>query len=70
MQQHQKLCAQHKRICQMKNIFGGRNAQYLNQVKAQNKVTMEYREYIIHNFGQKGRAWGERLQKRKLDQVS
>lgn len=70
MQQHQKLCAQHKRVCQMKNIFGGRNTQYLNQVKAQNKITMEYREYIIHNFGQKGRAWGRRLQKRKLDQVS
>lgn len=70
MQQHQKLCAQHKCVCQMKNIFGGRNTQYLNQVKAQNKITMEYREYIIHNFGQRGRAWGQRLQKRKLDQVS
>lgn len=70
MQQHQKLCAQHKRICHIKNIFGGRNAQYLNQVKAQNKITMEYREYIIHNFGRMGRTWGQKLQKRKLDQVS
>lgn len=70
MQQHKSLCARHKRISQMKGIFGSRNTQYLNQVKAQNKITMEYREYIIHNFGQKGRAWGKRLQKRKLDQIS
>lgn len=70
MQQHQKICAQHKRVCQMKNIFGRRNTQYLNQVKAQNKITRGYREYIIRNFGNRGRAWGQRLQKRKLDQIS
>lgn len=69
MQQHQKLCAQHKRVCQMKSVFGSRNTQYLNKVKAQNKITMRYREYIIHNFGQRGRAWGQRLKQRKLDQV-
>ncbi len=70
MQQHQKLCAQHKRICQMKNVFGERNSQYLNQVREQNRITMRYREYIIRNFGQRGRAWGQRLKKRKLDQIS
>ena len=54
----------------LKNIFGSRNTQYLNKVKEQNKITMEYREYIIRNFGQKGRAWGQRLKKRKLDQIA
>lgn len=70
MQQHQKKCAQHKRVCQMKSIFGRRNTEYLDQVKAQNRVTGEYREYIVHNFGRRGYAWGQRLQQRKLDQIT
>ena len=70
MQQHKNLCSRHQRISQLKNIFGSRNTQYLNKVKEQNKITMEYREYIIRNFGQKGRAWGQRLKKRKLDQIA
>lgn len=70
MQQHQKKCAQHKRVCQMKNVFGRRNAEYLDQVKTQNRITREYREYIVHNFGRRGASWGQRLQQRKLDQIT
>lgn len=70
MQQHQRKCSQHQRVCQMKNIFGRRNSEYLEQVKTQNRITREYREYIVHNFGRKGIAWGQRLQKRKMDQIS
>lgn len=39
-------------------------------VKAQNNKTREYRDYIINNFGIKGRQWGDKLRKRKLDQAS
>lgn len=70
MQQHKKLCTRHQQISQLKNIFGSRNTQYLNKVKEQNRITREYREYIIYNFGKKGRAWGKRLKKRKLDQIA
>lgn len=69
MQQHQKKCVQHKRVCQMKSIFARRNTEYLDQVKAQNRITKEYRDYIVHNFGRRGAAWGKRLQRRKLDQI-
>lgn len=70
MQQHKKLCTRHQQISQLKNIFGSRNTQYLDKVKEQNKITKDYREYIIHNCGKKGRAWGKRLKKRKLDQIA
>ena len=33
------------------------------------KRQQESREYIISNFGEKGKAWGERLKKRKADLV-
>lgn len=69
MQHHKKLCEQHQRISKLKNVFGNRNTQYLNMVKAQNEKTRKYREYIIHNFGTKGRTWGQRLQQRKMDQA-
>lgn len=67
MQKHKNLCSQHKRLSQLKSIFGKRNTQYLDLVKMQNKKTGEYREFIIRNFGTKGKQWGERLRKRKLD---
>ena len=70
MQQHKNLCSQHKRLSQLKGIFGSRNTQYLKMVKEQNNKTREYRDYIIYNFGNKGRQWGDRLRKRKLDQAS
>ena len=70
MQQHKNLCSQHKRLSQIKGIFGSRNTQYLNMVKAQNNKTREYRDYIINNFGIKGRQWGDKLRNRKLDQAS
>ncbi len=69
MQQHKNLCSQHKRLSKLKGIFGSRNTQYLNMVKAQNNKTREYRDYIINNFGAKGRQWGDKLRKKKLDQV-
>lgn len=70
MQQHKKMCVQHKRVCQLKGILGRRNAEYLAQVKEQNRITREYREYIVHNFGRRGVTWGQRLQRRKLDQIA
>lgn len=70
MQQHKNLCSQHKRLSKLKGIFGSRNTQYLNMVKAQNNKTREYRDYIINNFGAKGRQWGDKLRKRKLDQAN
>ena len=69
MQKHKNLCSQHKRLSQLKGVFGMRNAQYLDLVKMQNIKTGEYRDYIISNFGAKGRQWGDRLKKRKLDQA-
>lgn len=65
---HKALCSKHQRLCTLKNIFGRRNAQYLEMVKEQNKKTAEYRNYIIRNFGSKGRKWGKKLKARKLDQ--
>lgn len=69
MQRHKQLCEQHKRTSKLKGIFGSRNTQYLNMVKVQNKKTSWYREYIIHNCGARGRAWGKRLKKRRMDQI-
>lgn len=69
MQEHKKLCNQHQRASKLKGIFGSRNTQFLNMVKAQNDRTREYRDYIINNFGAKGKQWGDRLRKRKMDQV-
>ena len=65
---HQALCSKHQKLCKLKNIFGQRNAQYLAMVKEQNKKTAEYRNYIIYNFGSKGRKWGNKLRRRNLDQ--
>lgn len=65
---HKALCSKHKRLCKLKSIFGSRNAQYLSMVNEQNRKTAEYRNYIIHNFGSKGRKWGKKLKARKLDQ--
>lgn len=69
MLEHKQTCETHKRATQMKNLFAQRNAQYLEMVKKQNAVTKKYREYIINNCGRKGRDWGRRLAKRKMDQV-
>lgn len=69
MQIHQETCAKHKRLSQMKNVLGARNTQYLNLVKTQNKETAQYRDYIIAHFGARGRAWGRRIQKKKIDQT-
>lgn len=70
MLEHKQTCDTHKRASQMKNLFAQRNAQYLKMVKNQNAVTKKYREYIINNCGQKGRDWGRRLAKRKIDQIT
>lgn len=69
MQEHKKLCNQHQRASKLKGVFGSRNTQFLNMVKAQNDRTRQYRDYIINNFGAKGKQWGDRLRKRKMDQV-
>lgn len=69
MQEHKMLCSQHQRASKLKGLFGSRNTQFLDMVKAQNDRTREYRDYIINNFGTKGKQWGDRLRKRKMDQV-
>lgn len=69
MKSHKDICEKHKRVSQMKSMLGARNTQYLNMVKEQNIKTAHYRDYIIANFGAKGRAWGRRIQKRKMDQI-
>ncbi len=69
-QRHKQLCEQHKRAAKLKGVFGSRNTQYLNMVKEQNRKTAWYREYIICNCGSRGRAWGNRLKKKKIDQIS
>lgn len=69
MGRHKDTCEKHKRMSKMKGMLGARNTQYLNMVKEQNIKTAHYRDYIIANFGAKGRAWGRRIQKRKMDQI-
>lgn len=39
-------------------------------VIAQNDKTREYRNYIIKSFGVKGKQWGDKLRKRKMDQIT
>lgn len=70
MQEHKRLCNQHQRASKLKSIFGSRNTQFLNMVIAQNDKTREYRNYIIKSFGVKGKQWGDRLRKRKMDQIT
>lgn len=70
MSYHKEYCARHQRLSKIKNIFGARNAQYLQMVKAQNKCTKKYRNYIINNFGKGGRSWGKRLMRKKIDLLS
>ena len=67
MRYHKEYCAHHQRLSKIKNIFGAKNAQYLQMVKEQNKCTEKYRNYIVNNFGKGGRSWGKRLMRRKLD---
>ena len=69
MQQHKAYCIRHQRLSKLKNVFASRNTQYLQMVKEQNAYTKQCREYIISNFGEKGRAWGERLKQRKADLI-
>lgn len=69
MQSHKETCEKHKRLSQMKNMLGARNSQYLNMVKSQNIKTAQFRNHITANFGAKGRAWGRKIQKRKMDQI-
>lgn len=69
MQQHKACCTRHQRLSKLKNVFAARNTQYLQMVKEQNAYTKQYREYIISNFGEKGRIWGERLKQRKADLI-
>ena len=61
MQKHQTACATHKRLSALKSTFGEKNTQYLKKVNAQNIQTAMYRDYIIRNFGDKGRNWGNRI---------
>lgn len=69
MQQHKACCTRHQRLSKLKNVFADRNAQYLRRVNEQNAYTKQCREYIINNFGQKGRLWGNRLKQRKADLI-
>lgn len=69
MGRHKDTCEKHKRMSKMKGMLGARNTQYLNMVKEQNIKTARYRDYIIANFGVKGRAWGRRIQRKKMDQI-
>lgn len=70
MQQHKANCDKHQRLSKLKNVFAARNAQYLEKVNEQNAYTKKCREYIISNFGAKGRAWGQRLERRKADLIA
>lgn len=69
MQQHKANCKKHQRLSKLKNVFASKNTQYLQIVKDQNAYTRQYRKYIIKNFGEKGRMWGKRLEKRKADLI-
>lgn len=69
MQQHKVCCTRHQRLSTLKNVFADRNTQYLQRVKEQNAYTKQCREYIIRNFGERGRIWGERLKQRKADLI-
>ena len=70
MQQHKAIYKKRQRLSKLKNVFAARNAQYLKKVKEQNAYTKKCREYIISNFGAKGRAWGQRLERRKADLIA
>lgn len=63
---HKQTCKQHQRACRCRSLLGTRKDEFLAKLHAQNRKTEEYREYIIKNFGAKGKAWGERLKQRKL----
>ena len=59
MQRHSELCKQHKRLCSLKNRMGGINSEYHRKLDDQNKETGIRRDYIIENFGTKGKRWGQ-----------
>lgn len=69
MQQHKACCTRHQRLSKLKSIFAAKNTQYLQKVEEQNAYTKQCREYIISNFGEKGKIWGERLARRKADLI-
>lgn len=67
MQRHSELCKQHKRLCSLKNSIGGINSEYHRKLDKQNKETGIRRDYIIQNFGIRGRRWGAKLARNKRD---
>ena len=67
MQQHSELCKQHKRLCVLKNNMGRINSEYHKKLDNQNRETGVRRDYIIQNFGIRGRRWGAKLARNKRD---
>ncbi len=67
MQRHSELCKQHKRLCILKNSIGGINSEYHRRLDKQNNETGIRRDYIIENFGTKGKRWGAKLARNKCD---
>ena len=66
-QEHSSLCAEHKRFSRLKNMIGATNKEYHSRLSEQNMRTEERRDYIINNFGERGKRWGERLSRNKED---
>lgn len=67
MQRHSELCKQHKRLCVLKNNMGRINSEYHKKLDNQNRETGARRDFIIQNFGARGRRWGAKLARNKRD---
>ena len=63
--QHKGLCDKRHQISQIQKVYGANLKDYNNKLDNQNAQTAQYREYIGANFGEQGRAWLDRLNKRK-----
>ena len=63
--QHKGLCDKRHQISQIQKVYGANLKDYNSKLENQNALTAQYRDYIGTNFGAQGRAWLDRLNKRK-----
>lgn len=64
--QHKSLCDKRHQISQIQKVYSSNLKDYNSKLESQNALTAQYRDYIGVNFGEKGRAWLDRLNKRKV----
>ena len=64
--QHKSLCDKRHQISQIQKVYSSNLKDYNSKLESQNALTAQYRDYIGVNFGEKGRALLDRLNKRKV----